>query len=353
MRTTVVCDYEKFVCLVLGHSGRGTGGASAARVGNLPPALVVGVRVEERASSLEHWTSAAVHRSNSCHSFFASNSDNRPHPSSWARQESGARARRRRIVTHPQASSCGQWPQPSPRWPAGPPAPGSRSRRAGTPRPCLRDPRSAPCRATRGRQPPAPARPALPAQFSGSARPCSGSRSGVFAGSANPLIVSLINDVAIAECPRQGWRASPCWLWAIVHRAIEAESGLPRATLTQSSDIAAQMLLTHHLGPHLRAHAIRTVALALPDLVTELGLGAVQTSNNLVIEFPVLSDDTCCQLTRPRAQQYAPLNTERLKHVSAPSVSSFGAGAGKESAYADAVPNGSVEDGVDAPDMVY
>lgn len=32
-------------------------------------------------------------------------------------------------------------------------------------------------------------------------------------------------------------------------------------------------------------------------------------------------------------------------------MSSLGAGAGKESAYADAVPNGSVEDGVDAPDM--
>lgn len=55
----------------------------------------------------------------------------------------------------------------------------------------------------------------------------------------------------------------------------------------------------------------------------------------------------------PASGSGAPLKTERLKQVSAPRVSSFGAGAGKESAYADAVPNGSVDEGEDAPDIVY
>lgn len=136
-------------------------------------------------------------------------------------------------------------------------------------------------------------------------------------------------------------------------RAPDAPRSPVLSALDLPSGVSALTQLTHHLSPHLRTHAVWTVTLALPDFIAELGLGTVQTGDDLVVEFPVLSDDTCIVSLHPSSPQlYALLNTERLKQVSAPRVSSFGAGAGKESAYADAVPNGSVEDGVDAPDMV-
>lgn len=75
---------------------------------------------------------------------------------------------------------------------------------------------------------------------------------------------------------------------------------------------------------------------------------SIQPNYNLVIKFSILPDNIC-QSDRlvstnvyhfARSRNDQPLKTPRLKQVSAVTVTCFGGGAGNESVYAEAVPNG-------------